>query len=229
MDRIYQPHLPDLSAVIAVAADLPMFLGQPLTARVLGAERACFDRYLRILDSIETHSLIDPSLLDIGCANGFFSYLLAVTTCRQVTAVDDARASSCGYSDNAFLEPLRQTQREHGLEHLEIVGAPVEQFLSEHPGRQWDIVLCLSVLHHFYTGYGDHTDTGRLTDEQRVSVFRAIGQATRSVLFLEVDHGRVPESFVPEFAELAGFKSVDPIGSSASAVGDTRVLFELWK
>jgi SAM-dependent methyltransferase len=229
MDRIYQPHLPDVSVAIAAAADLPAFLGQPLTARVEGAERACFDRYLRILDSIETHSMIDPSLLDIGCANGFFAYLFAITACRQVTAIDDARASSCGYSDNAFLAPLRQTKRELGLEHLEIVDTPMEQYLTECPGRQWDIVLCLSVLHHFYTGYGDDPDTGQLTDEQRVSVFRAIGQATRSVLFLEVDHGRVPESFVPEFVELAGFKGADPIGSSASAVGDTRLLFELWK
>src|ERR1019366_4743264 len=229
MDRIYQPPLPALSAVIAAAADLPTLLSETLTSQISDAERACFDRYFRILDSIETNSLVDPSLLDIGCANGFFAYLFAVTTCRQVTAVDDARGSSCGYSDNAFLAPLHRAKREYGLEHLEIVGAPIEQFLTECPDRQWDIVLCLSVLHHFYTGYGDHPDMGRLTEENRASVFRAIGRATRSVLFLEIDHGRVPDSFLPEFVELAGFKSADPIGSSASAVGDTRLPFELWK
>ena len=156
MDRIYQPPLPALSAVIAAAADLPTLLSETLTSQISDAERACFDRYFRILDSIETNSLVDPSLLDIGCANGFFAYLFAVTTCRQVTAVDDARGSSCGYSDNAFLAPLHRAKREYGLEHLEIVGAPIEQFLTECPDRQWDIVLCLSVLHHFYTGYGDH-------------------------------------------------------------------------
>ena len=229
MGRIYQPPLPEVSAVIAAAADLPRFLSEPLMSRIHGAERACFDRYLRILDSIETHSLIDPSLLDIGCASGFFAYLFAVTTSRQVTAVDDARGSSCGYSDNAFLAPLHSAKQEYGLEHLEIVDAPVERFLAECPDRRWDVVLCLSVLHHFYTGYGDQPHTGRLGTEERAGIFRAIGRATRSVLFLEVDQGRVPDGFLPEFVQLAGFRGADPIGSSASAVGDGRLLYELWK
>jgi hypothetical protein len=137
-----------------------------------------------------------------------------------VTAVDDARGSSCGYSDNAFLAPLRCAKREFGLEHLEIVDAPIERFLTEFPDRRWDIVLCLSVLHHFYTGYGDHLDTGRLTEEERASVFRAIGRVTRSVLFLEIDHGRVPD-----MAGIRGTGRIQRRQSSASPSGS----FRLWK
>jgi SAM-dependent methyltransferase len=229
VERLYQPRLPDLASVVNLVSDLPRFLGQDLTDETVGAERACFDRYLCILDALERRSLFDCSLLDIGCSNGFFAYLFAVSLCRQVTAVEDERGALAGYSENAFLGPLYKAKQEYALRHLEIADAPIERFLASCPERQWDVVLCLSVLHHFYTGYGDHPDRGRLTDAERRALFRAIGRATGSVLYLEVDHGRVPGDFFAEFSELGGFKGRATIGSSASAVGETRTLFEVWK
>jgi SAM-dependent methyltransferase len=229
VERLYQPHLPDLAFVINSIADMPRFLSEPLPDDTAGAERACLDRYLCILDALERRSLFDCSLLDIGCSNGFFAYLFAVSLCRQVTAIEDARGALAGYSEDAFLGPLCKAKRQYALEHIEIADAPIERFLAACPDRQWDVVLCLSVLHHFYTGYGDHPDRGRLTDEERRAVFRAIGRATGSVLYLEVDHGRVPADFFDEFSDLGGFKGRTAIGSSASAVGETRTLFEVWK
>ena len=229
MERLYQPRLPDLASVIDSVADMPRFLSEPLWNGTLGAERACVDRYLSILDALERRSLFDCSLLDIGCANGFFAYLFAVSLCRQVTAVDDARGALAGYGKNAFLGPLKRVKREYALKHLEIAGAPIEQFLGAHPDRRWDVVLCLSVLHHFYTGYGDHPDRGRLTDEARRKLFQAIGRATGSVLYLEIDHGRTPDDFFAEFSDLGEFRGHSVIGSSSSAVGETRILFEVWK
>lgn len=229
MERLYQPRLPELASVVGSIADMPQFLSEPLSDGTLGAERACVDRYLCILDALERRSLFDCSLLDVGCANGFFAYLFAVSFCRQVTAIDDARGALAGYSKSAFLGPLYRAKRKYALEHLEIADAPIEQFLASRPDRQWDVVLCLSVLHHLYTGYGDHPDRGRLMDEERRALFTAIGRATASVLYLEVDHGRVPESFFAEFSDLGGFRGRSAIGSSASAVGETRVLFEVWK
>jgi SAM-dependent methyltransferase len=229
MDRIYQPPLPSLVSAIRIVSDLPDFLAQHLEQETSGAERSCMDRYLRILDALESRALFDCSLLDIGCSSGFFSYLFAITFCRQVTAVDDSRASAFGYGGNAFLGPLRAAREEYGLHHIEIVDAPIERFLKEHAGRRWDVVLCLSVLHHFYTGYGDDPSRGRMNPLQLGSLFHAIGNATGTVLYLEVDHGRVPADFLEEFSEASGLHHNRVIGSSSSPVGETRNLMEFWK
>jgi SAM-dependent methyltransferase len=229
MERLYQSPLPGLATAIGIAANTEAFLRKDLQNTASRAERACLDRYLLILDALERRSLFDSSLLDIGCANGFFAYLFAVMMCRQVTAVEDMRGASAGYSENAFLNPLLQVRQEYALRHLEVIDAPIERFLTTYPDRQWDVVLCLSVLHHFYTGYGDNPAVGLLREETRRSLFAAIGRATGSVLYLEFDHGRVPESFLSEFENIGGFAGKAIIGSSASAVGETRNLYELWK
>lgn len=229
MERLYQPPLPDLASAISLVADLPEFLSRSLAESICGAERACFDRYLRILNALELRCAFDSSLLDIGCSSGFFAYLFAINLCREVTAVEDARGSSAGYTEGAFLGPLKNARREYGLDHLEIVEAPIEEFLTSFPDRKWDVVLCLSVLHHFYTGYGDRPEIGQLSEPQRRRLFEAIGAATGSVLYLEFDHGRMPESFLNQFIELGGFNGCNVIGSSVSAVGETRNLYELWK
>jgi SAM-dependent methyltransferase len=229
MERLYQPPLPGLGTVLNTITNLSGFLSEPVSGHTPGAGRACFDRYLCILDALERRSLIDSSLLDIGCSSGFFAYLFAVTACSQVTAVEDARGALAGYGENAFLAPLRRAKREYALHHLEIIDKPVEQFLIACPDRQWDVVLCLSVLHHFYTGYGDRPERGRLTEEGRQDLFVAIGRATGSVLYLEVDHGRVPDEFFADFMKWGRFRGCDLIASSASEVGETRSLFELWK
>jgi SAM-dependent methyltransferase len=226
--RLYQPLLPNLASAIRIVSDLPAFLAQNLERENEGVERLCVDRYLQILNALENRALYDGSLLDIGCSSGFFSYLFAITACRQVTAVDDSRAAPSGYSDDAFLRPLRAARQEYGLRHIEIVDAPIERFLAA-AGRTWDIVLCLSVLHHFYTGYGDHPERGRMTARERRSLFRSIGRATGTVLYLEIDHGRVPADFLDEFSEASGLRHSQVIGSSSSAVGETRNLMELWK
>jgi SAM-dependent methyltransferase len=229
MDRRYQPPLPDLTGALGVVTDTAAFLNKGFPNDTSGAERACYDRYLLILDSLERRSLFDCSLLDIGCSNGFFAYLFAVTMCSQVTAIEDMRGASAGYSENAFLKPLFQAQREAGLRHLEVLDAPIEEFLKTCPDRRWDAVLCLSVLHHFYTGYGDNPEVGFLREKERRRLFAAIGRATGSVLYLEFDHGRVPKEFLSEFQDIGGFAGSTTIGSSASAVGATRNIYELWK
>lgn len=229
MERLYQPPLPNLAAAIGVVADLPAFLAQPFEQQIGEVERACIDRYLLILNALETRELFDGSLLDIGCSTGFFSYLFAITACRQVTAVEDSRAAASGYGEDAFLRPLRAAKEKYRLRHIEIVDAPIEAFLAAEPERTWDIVLCLSVLHHFYTGYGDHPERGQLRPKERQRLFQAIGHATGTVLYLEVDHGRVPPDFLAEFMAAAGFRSSRLIGSSSSAVGETREIVELWK
>ncbi|MGB6943707.1 MAG: class I SAM-dependent methyltransferase [Bryobacteraceae bacterium] len=228
MERLYQPKLPDLASAIGIVSDLPAFLAQSLEHESEGVERLSVDRYLQILDAIESRALFDSSLLDIGCSSGFFSYLFAITTCRQVTAVDDSRAALSGYSDDAFLRPLRAARQEYGLDHIEIVDTPIERFLAS-AERIWDIVLCLSVLHHFYTGYGEHPDRGRMTPTERLSLFQSIGRTTGTVLYLEVDHGRVPADFLDEFSQASGLHHSRVIGSSSSAVGETRSLMELWR
>jgi len=228
-ERIYQPPLPDLGSALSMVGDLPGFLHRSIDEKVGLAERACYDRYLRILNALELRSAFGSSLLDLGCANGFFAYLLTIHLCSRATAVEDTRGSTAGYGKSAFLEPLREAQRQYGLEQLEIVEQPIETFLASQPERRWDVVLCLSVLHHLYTGYGDRPEVGRMEAGERRRLFEAIGRATSSVLYLEFDHGRVPDDFLDDFASAGGFAHCQTLGSSSSAVGDLRNIYELTK
>jgi hypothetical protein len=59
-------------------------------------------------------------------------------------------------------------------------------------------------------------------------LFRRIGQATGQVLYLEIDDGRAGPDFMDEFMDAAGFRNRRAIGSSCSAVGQTRDLVEIW-
>ena len=228
--RLYQPKLPSLASAIRIVSDLPAFLAQDLEREGAGVERLSVDRYLSILDALEHRALYDCSLLDIGCSSGFFSNAV----CRNRLPAGDGRRRfarrALRICHDAFLRPLRAAREEYGLRHIEIVEAPIERFLAAKPVRSWDIVLCLSVLHHFYTGYGDHPERGQMTPRERRSLFKLIGKATGMVLYPEIDHARVPADFLSEFSERPGLRHSQVIGSSlSSAVGETRNLMELWK
>lgn len=195
-------------------------------------ERICLDRYITILNRLLLCGLPNCSLLDLGCSSGFFASAFALTLASQVTAVEDERAAAFGYRPDAFLQPLRAFVLQHGLKHIEVVDKPIESFLAvEADRRQWDVVLCLSVLHHYHTGYGDHVDVGALEADRRYALYQQLGAVTRRLLYLEIDSTRIgsQEQFFSDLCDLGRFHTPIRVGWSCSAPGDRRAIWELMK
>ncbi|HZS07230.1 MAG TPA: class I SAM-dependent methyltransferase [Blastocatellia bacterium] len=193
-------------------------------------ERICLDRYIMILNRLLNHRLYDCSVLDLGCSSGFFSYAFAVTAASQVTGVEDERAMKFGYDERAFLRPLREVKEHYRLDHLEIVGQSIENFLEQQAWRRsWDVVLCLSVLHHFRTGYGDCPGDGQLGADDLTRLYERLGAVTRRVLYLEVDETRIGDErqFFSELCQSGGFDPPVALGYSCSAPGVPRTVWEL--
>src|SRR6266849_3188979 len=80
-------------------------------------------------------SLAGKSVLDIGCADGFFCRLCAQHGAKSVLGIDTARGR---------LLRARFMALEEGLN----IDYRMDVFPSRNLHRQFDYVLCLSVLHH---------------------------------------------------------------------------------
>jgi 2-polyprenyl-3-methyl-5-hydroxy-6-metoxy-1,4-benzoquinol methylase len=83
-------------------------------------------------------SLVGKTVLDIGCADGFFCQLCAQRGAARVVGIDSAPGRLLG-------------ARFAALEQCLDIEYRMEIFPSPKLGGQFDLVLCLSVLHHSLT------------------------------------------------------------------------------
>jgi hypothetical protein len=102
------------------------------------AVRICSDRYAMMQQVMEQQGIQQGSVIDLACSYGWFLKQFKANG-FAVTGVDrDAKA-------------LRVASLIHGLSQEETVCERVEDFLPKEK-RQWDVVLFLSILHHYALG-----------------------------------------------------------------------------
>ncbi|MEO7142859.1 MAG: hypothetical protein ABI165_05080, partial [Bryobacteraceae bacterium] len=137
------------------------------------------------------------------------------------------------YGVEAFTAPLIRDCQKNGLRHVEVREQSIETFLveAEGQGRQWDAVLCLGVLHHFHTGYGDHPEAGQLDAAALRVLYERLGKVTRQALYLCVDTTRIADldAFLDELCRAGEFLRPKLLGWSCSATGQRRPLWEIRK
>ncbi len=151
-------------------------LYQPLPAPELVSSwplvRKCTDRLDKMLDFMEGRALVSPqtTYLDVASCYGWFVNEMRT---RGIDAYGVER------------DPLAPTlgQSVYGLDPDRITVADAVDFLSD-AGTRWDVVSCMSLLHHFALGRGsvDAAQFAKLLD-----------QATGRVLFL--DTGQAHETW----------------------------------
>ncbi|SEP89494.1 O-antigen chain-terminating methyltransferase [Ectothiorhodospira magna] len=120
------------------------------------AMRPCQDRLDRILavhDALQQHLGRPPRVLDLGCAQGFFSLHLAARG-AQVQGID---------SDPASIALCQALAAEHPDLTVTFTQATVESLLEDFPADQYDLILGLSVLHHLIHAHGQDTISQWLT------------------------------------------------------------------
>ena len=160
--------VPSSSLVAAVAAlpeiYQPIYGHEELSGTV---SRRCVDRLAHIAQVHEAmkRRLRRPlKVLDLGCAQGFFSCSLAALG-AQVVGIDHT-------SQNVGL--CEELARESPSLQLEFVQGSVEDYIVALTPGQFDLVLGLSVFHHIVheRGVAFVTDLlGRLSEQIEVGVF----------------------------------------------------------
>ena len=230
MNKLYHPPLPAPGELFGLLSFWPDY--QALSADSPHVDRICVDRLLLIRERLVDLGVVDGSVLDLGGGTGYFSWALYVVNASAVDLVEDERARTAGYGDESFTKEIKSRIVELDLQSLVVHDQSIEAFLEQHAGsRRWDVTLCLSVLHHFVTGYGDNPDVGRRKYSEVRALFRRIGQVTGRCAYIELDDERVGdlEGFLDDFMTEGGFSSRSVIGISHSSIGVPRNLVEFLK
>lgn len=226
----YHPPLPNLEQVCSLFSFWPDYI--PLVPERTDVDRICLDRLLVIRERMIDRGLMNSSILDLGGGSGYFSWMLYLTAASRVDIVEDQRAKQFGYNEESFTDDIVQKKQKLNANKLFIHNTSIENFLTQVVENQaWDVTLCLSVLHHFVTGYGDNKNVGRLKYNQILDIFKLIGEVTRRSAFIEVDPERITnyEKFMNDLLDYGGFESMNIIGSSHSGIGVERNIIEFVK
>jgi hypothetical protein len=195
-------------------------------------DRICVDRFLLIRERIFDRGLVNTSILDLGGGAGYFSWLFYLTVARQVDLVEDQRAKLWGYNEESFTSKIEKNKKTYKADNLFIHKISIEDFLTEQVEiKKWDIVICLSVLHHFVVGYGDDSSVGQLGSEKLMQLFQQLGCVTRKSAFIEIDPERIKnyEKFIKDLMGAGKFSKMVVLGSSHSSIGVERNIIELIK
>ena len=164
-------------------------LYQPISSPEFNGEwatiRNCEDRFEMMRTFLEEHNLLPPNCrtsLDLAFSYGWF-----------VKAFTDLgfEARGGGEIDWASCEVGK---RVYGLRDVQLTRSELVRFLQQDSGR-YDIVSCLSILHHFIIGLPYRA---RISAEEMI---RLVDEKTKKVLFL--DTGQVHEKWFKE--SLAGW------------------------
>lgn len=230
-DKQYHPSLPDLGQMARLFCYWPDYSGMYPTE--VSIDRACVDRFLLIRERILDNGMMNSTILDLGGGAGYFSWALYLTVAKSVDMVEDQRARNFGYNENSFAAGIINKKLGLNATGLLIHDTSIESFLRESVRcqKRWDIMLCLSVLHHFVTGYGNNPEIGKLNYLQLIDLFKSLGDVTERYAYIEIDPERVVnyEKFMTDLLEWGGFKSMDIIGRSHSSIGVERNILEFSK
>jgi len=174
--------------------------------------RRCDDRLAMILDFLRTagRPLPGASVLDLGCSYGWFVSQFS----RR-----GAAATGVDADDTA----LRVGRIAYGLGPEHLIQSDVLSFLSAGT-RKWDVVLLLSLLHHFALGR---------TPGSAADLLARIDRVTGSWLFLDTGqsherwwHGALSEWNADAIARFirthTSFSRVVPLGTDGDHAGRYR-------
>lgn len=178
-----------------------------------GLVRRCGDRLAMMLDFLAGvgRPFAAMSVLDLACSYGWFVHEFAAHGAAAMGVDSDLAALKIGRI--AF-----------GLRDDQTVHSHLRTFLSASAGHTWDVVLLLSVLHHFVL----RPSRGRPED-----VLRQVDRVTGSCLFLDTGQSHERwwrsalsgwnDAFIIEFIRRhTSFTRIVPLGVDADDAGPYR-------
>lgn len=145
-------------------------------------ERVGIDRAMAIaIDLAVRGSRNDATILDVGCSVGTIGRLLSEIGYR-VTGIDsDVVAGVQEWQDERIIASARSGGQGS---NFSFVRADLRNFLDSNDD-EYDVVLLLSVIHHWLSGYG-YTGTSQFDREEVEATLLRLCARVRDCIYLEV-------------------------------------------
>ncbi|MBU5444375.1 class I SAM-dependent methyltransferase [Paenibacillus sp. MSJ-34] len=192
-------------------------------------ERFSFDRALAICNFLNLNNIEKPVVLDLGSSGGVFSFALRVTLNAHVTAVDDDRYINIQKeNEQSSIMMMRERLEKCKIDRVIPVNSSIEDFLHTLPPFPvYDVVLLLNILHHFYTGYGQMSQHGKMNWGEKVEILRKIGLITKKYLFFEINSLVINdyEKYLTDIMYAGEFKSLEYVSRSVATDGKVRAIW----
>lgn len=134
-----------------------------LTARSADRENSVFHRILWrfVGDALRSLDITGKSVLDVGCWDGYFSFLAEELGAGQVLAVDDISQNWGSAACFALAKTLKRSNVHH-VPDLSVYA------LSERLREQFDVVLFLGVYYHLHAPFAAFAQLRARCHEQSV-------------------------------------------------------------
>lgn len=194
-------------------------------------ERFTFDRAIKISMFLKNklNGNKRAAVLDLGSSGGVFSLVLNLMLDAHCTAVDDDRYILIQEEENiSSISHMSSRFEKINMNNIISVNSSIEDFIGDLPEVPlYDIVLNLNILHHFYTGYGQGTDIGKLDWNEFKTLMNKIGVITGKYMFFETNSMVFPnyEQYMTDLLYLGGFESLELVTRSYATDGSLRAVW----
>ncbi|MEK8131083.1 hypothetical protein WMW72_24575 [Paenibacillus filicis] len=194
-------------------------------------ERFTFDRAISISNYLKSKWTPKDryAALDLGASGGVFSLVLNTMLDMHCTAVDDDRYILI--QDENSLSSITQMNSRFKNIHINNVlsiNSSIEDFIEKLPNVPlYDVVLLLNILHHFFTGYGQGTEHGKLEWDEFKSLVVKLGVITGKYLFFETNSLVFPnyEKYLTDLLYLGNFDKLELVTRSYATDGSLRAVW----
>jgi len=168
------------------------------------SERVCIDRLEMIVKNLPK-TVDNYSFADYGCSNGFFINCLSFLGAKPSLGIDNSiHNDALKFNKKNVIDKANEDASEaYNLSSPpKFIDANFITWLEENPDEKYDVSIFVSVLHHFFKGYGsldfdDRKGHGRKEDlcdlgQNAHNVLKLIDRATNQYLVFEMDEQYVP-------------------------------------
>lgn len=184
--------------------------------RVRAGERTCGDRWVLIAPALSRHRI--GTLLDLGCAEGYFV--------RQSATI----AGCIALGVDADIRRLTVAQTASALDGTPNAGFMLARITPDFIDRlpEFDAVLFLSVLHHIMAEHGEayaRDIMERIRRKTKTLVIFDMGQSDETGQAWSgrlPAMGEAPRLWIAEFLRSAGYAAVEPLGEADGYQGAGR-------
>ena len=203
-------------AVRRIAGSFDTYHPAWLQQKLQPGQRDCSDRWNLIERQIARHNA--TSLLDLGCAEGYF-VRRAAEECKCLALGVDA--------DFARILVAQNTALLDGVQGAAFAYADIDcAFMDKMP--HFDVVIFLSVLHHVMYEHGvDYSRDLLRTIRRKTGIFMIfdMGQSNERLnqwAALLPDMGDDPAVWIADFLASAGFTGIERLGTTDSYQNEAR-------
>lgn len=225
----YQPLKWNMSVLLSLKNDKADLVRLFNETDLDNVERFTFERAFAIAKDMQRDKIYNPAVLDLGSSGGVFSLIIKMLLDAHVTSIDDDRYIDIqGENAESSIVKMHERLKMGNIHGVTPRNISIEEFLNNCPSCPlYDSVLLLNVLHHFYTGYGQCSEHGKMNLNEVTKLLKKIGDITTKSLYFEINSLVINdyETYLSDIMYAANFSRLEYISRSTATDGTIRALW----